>query len=91
MLFSELRDKEVVSVSSGARLGTIDDMEFDEQTACIKRLLIYGRGELFGLAGRADDVVFDWQDIEKIGNDIILVKKEVETTQRVRRKNILGL
>ena len=78
MFFSQLCEKEVISAETGARLGTIDDVEFDEHTASIRRLVILGRRELFGLGGKSEDIVIDWADIETIGADIILVKNERE-------------
>ncbi|MDO4567245.1 MAG: YlmC/YmxH family sporulation protein [Oscillospiraceae bacterium] len=88
MLFSELRDKEVVSAVNGVRLGLIDDFEFDQKTAKVQKLYIYGRGELFGLGSRSGDLVIDWTDIETIGGDIILIKKAVETPSAPRRKGL---
>ena len=78
MLFSELCGKEVVSVTSGARLGQIDDAEIDEKTAQVKRLYIYARGLLGGMFSREGDIIIEWNDIDKIGPDIILVKNEFE-------------
>ena len=76
MFFSQLCEKEVISAETGARLGTVDDVEFDERTAAIRRLVIWGRRELFGFAGKSEDIVIDWADIETVGADIILVKNE---------------
>ncbi|MEG0751975.1 MAG: YlmC/YmxH family sporulation protein [Oscillospiraceae bacterium] len=90
MLFSELRDKEVVSIKTGVRLGLIDDLEFDEKTATIKRLYIYGRGELFGFGNRSDDVVIQWEDIDTVGGDIILVKNDLEYQLHPRKRGIFG-
>lgn len=78
MFFSQLCEKEVISAETGARLGTIDDVEFDEHTAAIRRLVILGRRELFGLAGKSEDIVIEWADIETVGADIILVKNGQE-------------
>ena len=85
MLFSELRDKEVVCLGTGTRLGTVDDAEFDEN-ACIVRLYIYGRSELFGLGGRSDDIVIEWKDVDTVGTDILLVKAMKELSGRAGRK-----
>jgi len=73
-LFSELREKEVISTSTGARIGFIDDIEFDTSSGCITSLVIYGQTRLFGLMGREDNVVISCSDIEKIGEDTVLVK-----------------
>ena len=50
--FSELRDREVISTSSGTRIGYIDDMEIDTESGKIKSLIICGRPRMMGLLGR---------------------------------------
>ncbi|MCI7767562.1 MAG: YlmC/YmxH family sporulation protein [Oscillospiraceae bacterium] len=72
--FSELRNKEVISTSTGGRIGFIDDMEIDARTGKILSLIIYGRPRIMGLLGRDDNVVISCNDIEKIGMDTVLVK-----------------
>jgi len=70
----ELRQKEVVSVKDGGRLGFVCDVEIDTHTAAITALVVYGRARLFGLLGREEDTVIPWKDIEMIGGDIVLVR-----------------
>ena len=86
MLFSELRDKEVVCLGTGARLGTVDDIEFDDN-AHVLRLYIYGRAEMFGFGGRSDDIVIEWEHVDTIGSDIILVSAMRELPAHARKKN----
>ena len=91
MLFSELCSKEVVSAVTGARLGFIDDAELDRDTAQIVRLFIYGKGEMFGLMGKSEDIVIDWSDIETVGTDVIIIKKQIERPVSAKKKSFLGL
>lgn len=74
--FSDLRNKEIISIKSGCRLGYPDDVEFDSCSAKVCRLLIYGRPRFFGLFGKCDDICVRWCDIEVIGEDTILVSCE---------------
>ena len=78
MRFSELCSKEVVSALTGVRLGFVDDMEIDGETAQVKKLIIGGRSEWLGLAGRGEDTEISWEDIEMVGSDVILVRIPVE-------------
>lgn len=71
--FDDLRCKEVINIKTGSKIGFTDDMELDTCNACIKSLIIYGRGRFFGLWGREDDIVIRWCDIQIIGEDTILV------------------
>ena len=86
MLFSELKDKEVVCLSSGARLGCIDDIEFDDSCARVERFIIYGRSEILGLGPRLEDITIEWHDVEKIGSDIVLVSSAKELTSKTRKR-----
>ena len=70
----ELRNKDVVSIQSGARLGRVGDVEVDTCTARLTALVIYGRPKLCGLLGHEDDCIVCWEDIAVIGDDTILVK-----------------
>jgi YlmC/YmxH family sporulation protein len=86
MLFSELCNKEVVSSSTGVRLGQVDDLEIDEATAKISRLYIYARGFFGGAFSREGDIVIAWEDIDTVGPDIILVRKEIERAPRLKKR-----
>ena len=59
----ELRQKEVISVKDGGRLGFVCDVEIDTHTAQVTALVVYGRSRLFGLLGREPDTVIPWRDI----------------------------
>jgi len=66
--------KEVIDLSDGSRLGYISDVEIDIESGQVRSAVIPGRLRLFGLLGREDDKVIPWEHIEKIGEDIILVR-----------------
>lgn len=71
--FNDLRCKEIINVKTGARLGYPDDIEFDNCTAKICRIIVFGKARFFGLFGREEDLFIKWCDIEVIGEDTILV------------------
>ncbi len=75
--FDEIRNKEVINIRSGSKLGYVDDIEFDSESLMIKSLIIFGRGKLWGLWGREDDMIIKCRDIEMIGTDTILVSSDV--------------
>ena len=74
--FNDIRCKEIINVRTGCRLGFPDDVEFDNCTAKICRIIIFGRPRCFGLFGREDDLFIKWCDVEVIGEDTILVSCE---------------
>ena len=67
--------KEVIELRSGARLGYVYDAEIDMDTGQVKALLVPGKARLFGLLGREEDVAIPWAALEKVGDDIILVRQ----------------
>ena len=81
----ELRHKEVINSSTGCRVGFVDDIEVDTQTARVCSIIIFGRLRCCGLLGRCDDIVIPWQNISLIGEDTILVKN-YSTAEKKRRK-----
>lgn len=70
----DFRDKEVVNVCDGRKLGCISEIEFDVCDGRITAIIIYGKKGMFG-KGEGDTVI-PWERIEKIGDDIILVNAE---------------
>ena len=71
---SELREKEVINVRDGCRLGYVCDLELDLPEGCIKALIVPGPCKWLGLIGRDGEYVIDWKCICKIGSDAILVE-----------------
>lgn len=77
MTLRELTRKDVVQIRTGDNLGRVDDLEFDEQNARIRALILYGRPRFLGLLGRDPDVPIPWQDIVNLGTDVILVQTDL--------------
>ena len=73
---SEIRNKEVINIKNGARLGYVDDVEFETETASVKSFIVYGRTRFFGFLGREDDLVITCDEIEVIGIDTILISAD---------------
>jgi len=70
---SELKQKEVINISDGRRLGFVCDVEIDLDEGRIDAIVIPGGGRLFGLIGKDTEFIIPWEKIKKIGEDIILV------------------
>lgn len=71
---ADMRCKEVINIPDGFRMGFVYDVLFDVCSGQIEALVVPGRCRFFGLFGREDDYVIDWDSIRKIGDDIILVE-----------------
>lgn len=71
--FSDLRCKEVINIKDGARLGFVDDVEFECDSGKITAITVPGPARIFGMFSRDADYIIPWLSIQKIGEDIILV------------------
>ncbi len=74
----DLRDKEVVNLCDGAKLGSPCDFEFDACDGKITALIVPRPSGFLGLS-HARDLIIPWNKIECIGEDAILVKLPPET------------
>ncbi|MBQ3089702.1 MAG: YlmC/YmxH family sporulation protein [Oscillospiraceae bacterium] len=75
---SDLRFKEVISVTDGTRYGYVADLSFSIDTGQITSLIVPGQGKyFFGLLGRRETRLVRWDQIRRIGQDIILVEGEL--------------
>jgi YlmC/YmxH family sporulation protein len=70
---SDLQSKDVVNVADGKRLGTIGDLDVDVNSGLIKAIVIPAESRFFGMVGGGQDYVVPWNQIIRIGSDVILV------------------
>ena len=89
MLFSDFCSKEVIASSSGARLGTVDDVVFNEHTGEIEGFFIYGRPRWLCGERLAQDLYIARGDVQTVGEDILLVSAYTVQSMPARRKNRL--
>ena len=71
---TDLKQKEVINIENGEKLGFIDDIEFEAESGTVAALVIMGRSRMWGLLGKDEDIVLTVRDIELIGRDTILVR-----------------
>ncbi|MBQ7903122.1 MAG: YlmC/YmxH family sporulation protein [Oscillospiraceae bacterium] len=80
---SVLCEKDIISVSTGQNIGRADDIEFNEKTATVENLVVFGRPKLFGLLGRGKDIRIPWNDVITVGRDVILINsREINITDK---------
>lgn len=73
MLYSELKCKDVINIRDCKKLGKICDIEFDQCSGCICKIMIPGDSKFLGFLCCDPDIVIPYKDIKQIGPDIILV------------------
>lgn len=70
---SEMREKEVINIKDGAKMGYIYDFELDLENGRVVGIIIPGPGKVLGLFGKNKDLMIEWKNIVRIGTDAILV------------------
>lgn len=74
MTLSELRQKEVINVCDGKRLGRVMDLEFCAVDSRITALVVPATTTLLqSMRGEKCGTVIPWENIQRIGDDVILV------------------
>ncbi len=86
----ELRNKEVINVHDGCRLGFVGDVDIQVPEGRVAAIIVFGPCRFFGLFGRGEDYYIPWDCIQRIGDDIILIDKSFQRRspelERKRRK-----
>lgn len=74
MRMSELQAKRIISISSGKNIGNIIDAEIDDNGK-ISSFIIEQNKNIFSLNRESDKKIL-WDNISKIGEDVILIQKD---------------
>lgn len=72
----DLQKKEVINLVNGKRLGFVYDVEIDTEKGTVIALIVPGQNRLFRLFWKCEEYVISFEQIKKIGDDIILVELE---------------
>ena len=76
--FLEMKQKEVININDGCRLGYVCDIEIDDKTGKIEAIIIPGPGRVLGVFGHDQEYKIEWCDIKQIGEDLIIVDVEAD-------------
>lgn len=71
--FSDLRSKEVIHIMNGDRIGFVSDLEIDFETGKVISISVPGSYKALGIFGKEPDVVIKWENIKKIGDDLVII------------------
>ena len=70
--FSSLRDKDVINVCDGKRLGFVNDLEIDNCDGRICAIIVLFDSRIFGF-GKCEELIIPWEKIKCFGKDAVLV------------------
>lgn len=74
---SEIQAKDIVNISNGKVLGHIGDLDINLETGTVESIIIGSTGRMLTfLGGKETEIIIPWQNIVKIGSDVILVRLE---------------
>lgn len=72
---SELKMKDVIDINRGKKLGFINDVDIEIETGHIKAFVVPAhQNRVFNFFMKKNDIVINWNEIKKIGEDVILVE-----------------
>lgn len=69
-----MKQKEVVNIKTGERLGFIRDVEISESTGSIEAIIVPRRDCFFKRLLGGGELIIPWGAIEVVGEDLVLVR-----------------
>lgn len=72
MKISEFIYREVINISDGEKIGFVSDIDFDRNTGNIEAIFVPDKNKKF-FSTKNNGIKIPWDNIKKIGDDIILV------------------
>ncbi len=73
---SDLRNKDIVNLADGRKLGPVRDIEVDMDQGRVTAIVMPGGSKFFGIFVKNEENIIPWQKIKKIGVDVVLVDAE---------------
>ena len=71
---TDFKNKEVINICDGKRLGFVCDVEIDVCQGVLKSIVVPGAGKWIPWSGAPKNIVIPWDMIKVIGEDVILVE-----------------
>ena len=69
----DFRNKEVINIKDGTRLGYVQDVTADLKSGTITSIIVPGNSKGFGLFLGNEGISIPWESIKCISDEIILV------------------
>ena len=85
--FTELKEKEIVNISDGKKLGRIIDILFDNSSGLVRGVIVPGEKRVFR---KSEDIFIPLERLKKIGDDVILVSLHVNAPANYMTQNSMN-
>ena len=76
MSVSDLQNKDIVNTMDGRNVGNIIDVKIDQISGSIVSLVVEPNKKMLSFMNRGVEEEISWKNIERIGEDVILVRLE---------------
>ena len=76
MRLSDLQNKDIVNTMDGRNVGNIIDVKIDQISGAIVSLVVEPNKKMLSFMNRGAEEEISWKNIERIGEDVILVRLE---------------
>ncbi len=76
MRLSDLQNKDIVNTMDGRNVGNIIDVKIDQISGSIVSLVVEPNKKMLSFMNRGVEEEISWKNIERIGEDVILVRLE---------------
>ncbi len=76
MRLSDLQKKDVINVSDGKKIGNIIDINIDDNDGKIESMVVETNRFIANFFSNREEFSVKWSQIQKIGEDVILIKTE---------------
>ncbi|MBQ3054380.1 MAG: YlmC/YmxH family sporulation protein [Clostridia bacterium] len=73
---TEFKNKEVINIRNGKRMGYVCDVEIDVNEGILRSIVVPAPGRWIPWGSAPKDIVITWDEIKIIGEDVILVDIE---------------
>lgn len=70
----DFKQKEVINIKDGKILGFVIDVQADFENGEIRSIVVARTGKIFNTINSKTNVTLPWENIKKIGEDVILVE-----------------
>ena len=87
---SELQERQIINIADGKCLGSMKDIELDLEEGRICSIVLPGSTGLWGLLQNKDELLIPWENVVRIGVDVVLVDLPPAETPKTRRWRLSG-
>ena len=74
MKISDIQTKDIINIETGKRIGHLSDLDINLETGQIDAIVVNASGKMMSFFNKEPEVVIEWNQIYKIGDDVILVQ-----------------